>query len=109
MGIERVILLRTLKAGKSLWLEGTVLERPLPPDILKEVELGTGTVKVLHSTPNLPKVRRTEARVVSAPDFKDSVGNIPSSTSTTVEAKTVVVENKPKAKKKPGLVIRRKK
>jgi len=45
--IEQVKIKKTLKAGKTVWEEGRVLNSPLPRAILEEVTLGTGTVQVL--------------------------------------------------------------
>jgi hypothetical protein len=44
--VEQVQLKVTLQAGK-LWEKGAILTAPIPPEILKEIELKTGTVKVL--------------------------------------------------------------
>jgi len=49
--IEKVKINVTLKAGKNVWEEGTVLPRdnePLPPDILNEIYANTGTVSVIE-------------------------------------------------------------
>jgi len=48
MDIEKVVILKTLKSGKTIWKEGMVLEPPLHPEILAEVELETGNVKPLY-------------------------------------------------------------
>jgi len=48
MDIEKVIILSTLKSGKKIWEEGTVLVPPLPPDIQEEVDLGVKTIKVIY-------------------------------------------------------------
>ena len=56
--IEKVILTKTLKAGQKVWEEGTVLEAPLPPDILNEIYAQTGLVKVIQGEP------RSEAKLV---------------------------------------------
>lgn len=47
--IESIRTKVTLKAGKKIWKEGTVLHAPLPPDILVEIRENTGTVEVLSS------------------------------------------------------------
>ena len=44
---ESVQLLVTLQAGKKVWVKGSVLEAPLPPEIMSEIRANTGTVKVL--------------------------------------------------------------
>ena len=48
MSIEKVMLKVTLKAGKNVWEEGSVLTAPLPPDILDEIYRQTGTVAVIE-------------------------------------------------------------
>ena len=45
--IEQVIIKKTLKAGKNVWLEGSVLTSPLPKVLIEEVERQTGTVEVV--------------------------------------------------------------
>ena len=47
MSIEKVMIKVTLKAGKNIWEEGTVLTAPLPPDVLDEIYRQTGTVSVI--------------------------------------------------------------
>jgi hypothetical protein len=49
--IEKVMLNVTLKSGKDVWQEGTILEAPLPPDILQEIKDNTGTVNILKGGP----------------------------------------------------------
>lgn len=44
---EQVQLLVTLQAGKKVWVKGSVVEAPLPPEIMSEIRANTGTVKVL--------------------------------------------------------------
>jgi len=49
--IKKVRLLKTLKAGKNVWIEGEEMLHPhIHPDILSEVLLGTGTVEVLEES-----------------------------------------------------------
>ena len=49
--IKKVRLLKTLKAGKNVWLEGKEFFHPhIPPDILSEVRLGASTVEVLEES-----------------------------------------------------------
>ena len=52
--IEKVMLNVTLKAGKNIWAEGTVLTAPLPPDIQNEIYSKTGTVKVIQGGDESP-------------------------------------------------------
>jgi hypothetical protein len=56
--IEKVIILKTLKSGKTIWEEGQVLFPPLPPDIIQEIDMETGTVKALYTDSSKPKLRR---------------------------------------------------
>ncbi len=97
MDIEKVRLLVTLKAGKKVWLEGEVLESPLPLEIHEEITRNTGTVEVLNYSggPSTEIV----SKVISVPKFKDASGNVPTSTSFEMkEAK--VIEFKPKRVKR---------
>ena len=48
MSIEKVHINTTLKAGKDVWDEGTVLTAPLPQAILDELYASTGTVSVIE-------------------------------------------------------------
>jgi hypothetical protein len=50
--IERVKIKQTLKAGSTIWEEGTILDAPLPEIIKEEVDRKTGTVEVLDQGPN---------------------------------------------------------
>ena len=64
MRIEQVRLLRTLKAGKNVWVEGSYfpnIEYPsIPHEILLEVALNIGTVEVTK--------RGEPENVISFPD-----------------------------------------
>ena len=53
MTVEKVQLNVTLSGGECVWQKGTVLSSPLPPAILKEIELNTGTVEVLETSDNV--------------------------------------------------------
>ena len=55
MAVEKVQLNVTLSGGECVWQKGTVLSSPLPPAILKEIELNTGTVTVLESSDDQEK------------------------------------------------------
>lgn len=51
MIILKVRLIKTLKAGDMIWVEGEVLPKngePLHPVILDEIHLETGTVEILE-------------------------------------------------------------
>ena len=56
MTVEKVQLNVTLSGGGCVWQKGTVLSSPLPPTILKEIELNTGTVTVLDESIKLQSV-----------------------------------------------------
>ena len=89
MNIEKVRLNVTLKAGKKIWLEGEVLESPLPLEIHEEILRNTGTVKVLSSSEPSTRIINT---VIAVPKFKDASGNRP--TATSFERKEVEPEPK---------------
>ena len=75
MRIERVKLLKTLKAGSLIiGVEGEVKSSPLHPEILAEIANNTGTVEVLESG---IAVTTISPILVSKPDFKDGIGNKP--------------------------------
>jgi hypothetical protein len=77
MKIEQVRLLRTLKAGKNVWVEGSYFPNnqypSIPHDLLLEVALNTGTVEV---------TKKSEENVIKFPEQ--------SSTSTSHNAVTSV-------------------
>jgi hypothetical protein len=68
MYIESVKLLKTLKAGKRIWLEGVVLRPPLPKEILDEILYNTGTVHVVGMPEKL--VRKEIHDMISKPEMK---------------------------------------
>jgi len=52
-----IIELLTTLRGNEIWGKGRVFDdskEPIPPDILKEAELNTGTVKVIKDKPEEP-------------------------------------------------------
>ena len=59
MSIEKVLLKVTLKAGKNVWEEGTVLTAPLPPDILDEIYRNTGTVAIVEGDARQSQTKMT--------------------------------------------------
>ena len=69
MAVEKVQLNVTLSGGECVWQKGTVLSSPLPPTILKEIELNTGTVSVLETSNNLPVIN-IEPTFVPIKDLK---------------------------------------
>lgn len=81
MKVEQVRLLKTLKAGDQVWVEGSYFpnrEYPsIPPDIILEVKLGTGTVEVTQQSeeiipPKPPKTKNPELTSTSV-DVSTSV------------------------------------
>ena len=48
--IEQVLIKKTLNARKNIWLEGSVINSPLPNALIEEAELGTGNVEVLSTS-----------------------------------------------------------
>lgn len=97
----KVKILKTLKAGKKIWLEGEVLDSPLPTEILLEVKLRRGTVLVLSgNVPPLPEIKHVdyESKVkLKTPDL---------STATTIKMRQ---ELEQKEKKRKSKLIKRKK
>jgi len=96
MKIERVIMLKALKAGDTVWDKGTVLSAPIPDVILTEIRKRTGTVKVLEQG----------QEVVNKPALvpKEKTKKATTTTTVKVEKKEVKIK-KPKIK----LVKRKKK
>lgn len=80
MKIEQVRLLKTLKAGKNVWVEGSYFPNvqypSIPHDLLLEVALNTGTVEV---------TKKSEENVIVFPQHVPET-----STSTAINAKTSV-------------------
>ena len=48
--IEQVLIKKTLKAGNTVWLEGSIENSPLPDTLIEEVDKKTGTVEVLKGS-----------------------------------------------------------
>jgi len=48
--IEQLLIKKTLKAGDTVWVEGSIQNSPLPTVLLEEVRLATGTVEVLRGS-----------------------------------------------------------
>jgi hypothetical protein len=47
MDIERVRIVKTLKAGPKLWKEGDIIAKPIPSELIAEIREETGAVEVL--------------------------------------------------------------
>ena len=48
--IEKVLLKTTLQAGDNVWVEGVIINAPIPQTLLDEVKLGTGTVEIVKKS-----------------------------------------------------------
>jgi len=68
MYIESVKMLKTIKAGKRIFLEGAVMKPPLPKEILDEIIYNTGTVHVVGLPARL--TRQQVYDMVSTPEMK---------------------------------------
>jgi hypothetical protein len=68
MYIESVKMLKTIKAGKKIFLEGAVMKPPLPKEILDEIIYNTGTVHVVGLPAKL--TRQQVYDMVSTPEMK---------------------------------------
>jgi len=68
MFIESVKMLKTLKAGKRIFLEGAVLKPPLPKEILDEIICNTGSVHVVGAPQRM--TRQQVYDMVSTPEMK---------------------------------------
>lgn len=92
MKIEKVLIEKTLKAGDTVWEKGTVVDAPIPKEILNECSYGTGTVKILK------QVRENVIKPTPAPVQKEKLEK--ATTATTVVAKEEKTEEKAKPKAK---------
>jgi hypothetical protein len=68
MYIESVRMLKTIKAGKKIFLEGAVMKPPLPKEILDEIIYNTGSVHVVGLPAKL--TRQQVYDMVSTPEMK---------------------------------------
>ena len=68
MYIESVKMLKTIKAGKKIFLEGAVMKPPLPKEILDEIIYNTGSVHVVGMPQKL--TRQEVYDMVSTPEMK---------------------------------------
>lgn len=68
MTIERVRILKTLKAGLEVWEKGQEYSAPIPRILLQEIAEKTGTVMVVAET------AKTEATTTPAEKFEATVG-----------------------------------
>jgi len=68
MYIESVRMLKTIKAGKRIFLEGAVMKPPLPKEILDEIIYNTGSVHVVGMPSKL--TRQQVYDMVSTPEMR---------------------------------------
>ena len=80
----------TLKVGRQIWSKGSIVNAPIPNELLTEVTRGTGTVTVLKTAPK---------KVVSPPPLIKKKHK-PTETAVTTKTTTVLSENK-KEEEKP--------
>ena len=57
--IEQVLLKKTLKAGETIWAEGSIIDSPLPKILLDEIRFKTGSVEVLKRDDSQPSEKLT--------------------------------------------------
>ena len=68
MEIEKIEMLKTLKAGNMVWDKGTILNSPhIPPVLIEEVELGCDTVRVISYREEMIEVPKVEKPVEAIP------------------------------------------
>jgi hypothetical protein len=79
---DRVIIKKTLKAGDQIWPEGSVLEPPLPAEIVKEVLADRDTVVFEGDKALIMPRAETKFDYVSTPEYK---GGDDQSTMTTIK------------------------
>ena len=107
MYIESVKMLKTVKAGKRIFLEGAVMQPPLPKEILDEIIHNTGTVHVIGMPQKLTKQQIYD--MVSVPEMKTPdlrAKQLLIETQTQTTTKAVGPEPAPKPVKK--LLVQRK-
>jgi len=117
MKVEQVKLLKTLKAGKDVWVEGSYFpnkEYPsIPHDILLEVLRDTGTVEVTKQSEDkviqLPVKAKTSPVLTStSSDVATSVTDRQALEDALVEEKRVIkAVEKPDPKKRKSKLVRR--
>lgn len=108
MFIESVRMLKTLKAGDRIFLEGAVLKPPLPKEILDEIIHNTGNVHVVGLPQKLTKQQIFD--MVSTPEMKTpDLRAKQLLIETQTQTSTQVVTTKPEAPQpKKKLLVQRK-
>ena len=83
--IEQVMIKKTLKAGENVWVEGSIINSPLPEILIDEVNKETGTVEVLKGdmgqNPNklifvAQKVEEKESKLTATSSVKTESGHL---------------------------------
>lgn len=106
--IESVKMLKTVKAGKRIFLEGAVLVPPLPKEILDEIIHNTGTVHVVGAPQK--EAQKMAYDMVSKPEMKTPdlrVKQILKETQT--QGSTTITETVPLKPAKTKLLVQRSK
>jgi hypothetical protein len=93
--IEQVLIKKTLKAGETIWAEGSIIDSPLPEVLLDEIRFETGSVEVLKRDDSQPSEKLTF--VAQRVDEENTV----TSTTSQIQTETgVVALKKPEAQLK---------
>ena len=107
--IEQVLMKTTLKAGDKIWVEGALIDAPIPEVLLEEIHLGTGTVEVIKKVGSHSP---TDKLIFVAEKVKEKAGpNITTMTSMSAPDESLIKEPRQSAKtvKAKPLLKRRKK
>lgn len=110
MFIESVKMLKTLKAGKRIFLEGAVISPPLPKEILDEIIQNTGTVHVIGAPAHRKFTKQEVFSLVSTPEMKTpDLRAKQLMVETQTQSLTTVVAPEPEAKPVKKLLVQRNK
>ena len=96
--IEQLLIKKTLKAGDTVWVEGSIQNSPLPAVLLEEVRLKTGTVEVLKGSKD-----ESPSKLIFVAKKVEEADN------TTTTTSQSIIESGEVVKPKPQLVRRKKK
>jgi len=112
MRIEQVKLLRTLKSGKRVWVEGSYFpndEYPsIPHEILMEIKNGTGTVEVLKQSAEIEVPSDgTETTSTSVDVETFDAGRAPLEKALQEEKRQIEAEEIPTKPKRKSKLVRR--
>ena len=106
--IEQVLIKKTVKAGDTVWLEGSIETSPLPAVLLEEVRLNTASVEVLRSTKD-----QSSSKLIFVAKMVEEANEITTTTSQSKLESGEVLKSVPppkqlpKHKPKPKLVRRK--